>query len=387
MFGRRVTLFRLAGFKVRLDSSWIVIAALVTWSLAAGLFPAAYPGLARAHYWWMGLAGAAGFFISIVLHELSHSLVARHFHLPMHGITLFLFGGVAEMGEEPRSPKVEFLMALAGPVASIALGFAFRLVALAGRAAWPIQVVGVFAYLSWINWALAAFNLIPAFPLDGGRMLRAALWHFQGHLTRATRIAAAIGSVFGMLLMAFGLYQLLSGHFIGAVWYFMIGTFLRNASRVSYQQVVLRSALEGETVRRFMHPNPVAVAPEMPLRQLVEDYIYRYDYKVYPVVEPGTDDLVGCVATRDVRRVPKEQWDQHHVAEVATACSPENTITPETGALEALAKIQQNEGNSLLVTDHHHLLATVSASDVMRFLAARMELEGGPMGLLPAGRH
>jgi Zn-dependent protease len=387
MFGRRVTLFRLAGFEVRLDASWIVIAALVTWSLAAGLFPMAYPNLPRANYWWMGLAGAAGFFGSIVFHEMCHSLVARHYQLPMRGITLFLFGGVAEMGEEPRSPKVEFLMALAGPVASVALGFAFRLVALAARAAWPIQVVGVFAYLSWINWALAAFNLIPAFPLDGGRVLRAALWHFQGSLTRATRIASAIGSVFGVLLMGFGLYQLLTGYFIGAVWYFMIGTFLRNASRVSYQQVVLRSALEGQTVRRFMHPNPVAVAPEMSLRQLVEDYIYRYDFQVYPVVEPGTHDLVGCVAARDVRSVPKEQWDRHSVAEVTTACPLENTITPDTAAMEALMKIQQNEGKTLLVTDHHHLLATISARDVMRFLAARMELEGGPMGLLPSGRH
>jgi Zn-dependent protease/CBS domain-containing protein len=383
MFGRRVTLFRLFGFDVRLDASWIVIAALVVWSLAAGIFPASYPGLPVPTYWWMALVSALCFFGSIVFHELCHSLVANHYKLPMHGITLFLFGGVAEMGGEPQSPKVEFLMAIAGPLASVALGIVCRLLELAGGG-WPIPVVGVFAYLAWINWALAAFNLIPAFPLDGGRVLRAAIWQFQGDLRRATRIASAIGSGFGILLMAFGLYQLLIGYFISAVWYFMIGIFLRSASQMSYEQVLVRTALEGETVRRFMHPNPVAVRPEMSLRQLVEDYIYRYDYKVYPVVADG-DDLVGCVATRDVRSVPQEEWDRHTVSEVATVCSPENTVSPDTDALQALAKIRQNDGTGLVVTDHQHLLATVSPRDVMNFLAAKLELEGQPR-LLPAGR-
>jgi Zn-dependent protease/predicted transcriptional regulator len=331
----------------------------------------------------MGIAGALGFFGSIVFHELSHSLVARYFHLPMRGITLFLFGGVAEMGGEPQSPKVEFLMALAGPVASIVLGFAFRALALSG-VAWPVQVVGVFAYLAWINWLLALFNLIPAFPLDGGRVLRAAVWHFKGDFRRATKIASTIGAGFGILMMAFALYQLLTGYLISALWYFMLGMFLRNASQASYQQALLRSALEGETVSRFMHPDPVAVRPEMSLRQLVEDYIYRYDYKMYPVVA-GNNDLVGCVDARDVRNVPQEQWDQHQVGEVATALSEENTVTPDTAALDALAKIQKN-GKGLLVADHRHLLAMVSARDVMRFLAAKLEVEARPR-LLPAGRH
>jgi Zn-dependent protease len=384
MFGRRVTLFRLFGFEVRLDASWIVIAALVTWSLAAAIFPVSYPALARADYWWMGIAGAIGFFGSIVFHELCHSLVAKHFKLQMRGITLFLFGGVADMGGEPQSPKVEFLMALAGPLASVVLGFAFRSLALSG-VAWPLQVLGVFAYLAWINWLLAAFNMIPAFPLDGGRILRAAIWHFKKDFGKATRVASTIGAIFGLLLMAFGLYQLLMGYFIPALWYFMLGMFLRNASQSSYQQVVLRTALEGETVSRFMHSNPVTVRPEMSLRQLVEDYIYRYDYKMYPVVT-GNDDLIGWVDAGGVRSVPQEQWERHQVSEVATACSEENTVTPETGALEALAKIQKNNGKGLLVAYGHHLLALVSARDVMRFLAAKLEMEGGPR-LLPAGRH
>ncbi len=386
MFGRRVTLFRLFGFEVRLDASWIVIAALVIWSLAAAVFPAAYRGLPTADYWWMGLAGALGFFGSIVFHELCHSLVANHYKLPMRGITLFIFGGVAEMGGEPQSPKVEFLMAGAGPLSSVVIGAVFRALAIAGTdAAWPVTVTGVLAYLGWINWLLAGFNLIPAFPLDGGRILRAALWHFRHDLRRATRTASAIGSGFGILLMVFGFYELFMGFFISAVWYFLIGVFLRNASQASYQQLLLRSALQGEPVSRFMHPHPVAVGAGMSLRELVENYMYHYDYQLYPVVAEGSDHLLGCVARKDVRAVPREEWERHNVSEVAHPCSSENTVSPTTDALEALAKIQQNHGEGLLVTDHQHLVATVGPRDLMNFLAAKMELEGQPH-LLSAGR-
>jgi len=387
MFGRRVTLFRLFGFAVRVDASWIVIALLVTWSLAAGFFPAGFPGLSAGTYWWMGLAAATAFFGSIVFHELCHSLVANHYHLPMRGITLFIFGGVAELGGEPSSPKVEFLMALAGPAASIALGFFFWGLFTAGRDSWPVQVLAIFAYLSWINWALAIFNLIPAFPLDGGRVLRAALWHFQHDVRRATRIASAIGGGFGALLIAYGIYRLFYGYLLAATWYFLIGMFLRGASRASYEHLLWHTALEGEPVRRFMRPDPVAVRPEMSLRQLVEDYIYRYDFKSYPVVADGEHNLVGCVATRDVRQVPPEEWDRHQVAEMVQPCSDRNTVSPDTDALQALAKMRDNNGASLLVTERNHLLATVSPGDIMNFLAAKLDLQGGgPHRLLPAGQ-
>jgi Zn-dependent protease/CBS domain-containing protein len=379
MFGKRITLFRVFGFEVRLDASWIVIASLLTWSLATAVFPSAVPGLDRRAYWWMGVAGALGLFGSIVVHELCHSLVANHYKLPMRGITLFIFGGVAEMGGEPQSPKVEFLMAIAGPAASIVIGLLFHAIH-AAAGGWPAALAGVVAYLGWINWVLAAFNLIPAFPLDGGRVLRAALWHFKGNLTRATRIASSIGSGFGFLLMAFALYQLLRGYLISALWYFLIGTFLRKASRTSYEQLVLKSALQGEPVRRFMRPDPVTVSPDLSLRQLVEDYLYRYDFKLYPVVTES-QDLIGCVTASDIKHVPREEWDQHRVSEVVKPCAAENTISPDTDALKALTKIQQTGGGGLLVTDHNHLLAIVSPRDVLNFLAAKLELEGRRMAL------
>jgi Zn-dependent protease/CBS domain-containing protein len=383
MFGRRITLFTIFGFAVRLDASWIIIAILVTWSLAGAIFPHAYPHLPRADYWWMGVVGVAGLFFSIVVHELCHSLVANHYKLPMHGITLFVFGGVAEMGGEPESPKIEFLMALAGPVSSAIIGCIFRGIELSGMGHWPLPVLGVLAWLAWINWLLAIFNMIPAFPLDGGRVLRAALWHYKHDLIRSTEIASKIGSGFGILLMAFGIYELFVGGLIAAIWYFLIGVFLRNASRVSYQQVVLREALEGEPVSRFMRPDPIAVSPDMSIRQLVENYLYRYDAQMYPVVEP-TDHLVGCVTTQDVRKVPKEEWGLHRVLEVSRPCSDKNTIGPDTDALKALSKLQESGGDSLLVTERDHLLAVISPRDVMNFLAAKLHMQGRHMAL-PGG--
>jgi Zn-dependent protease/CBS domain-containing protein len=384
MFGRSITLFRLFGFEVRLDASWIAIAALVTWSLATAIFPTAYRGLPPATYWWMGVVGALGFFASIVLHELCHSLVAKHYKLQMKGITLFIFGGVAEMGGEPQSPKVEFLMAIAGPIASILLGLIFFVVATVGHGA-PIEVKGVLGYLAWINWILAAFNLIPAFPLDGGRVLRAALWHWKGNLTRATKIASVIGSGFGFLLMAFAIYQLFFGYLVSAIWYFLIGTFLRGASKMSYEQVVLRSALSGETVRRFMRPHPVTVPPQISIRQLVEDYIYRYGFKVYPVVGES-EELIGCVTAASVKELPQEEWDRRRVSDIVKPCSEADTVSPDTDALNAFSKIRATGGDGLLVTDRNHLLAVISPRDLLNFLAAKMELEGRSAGLPAAPR-
>jgi Zn-dependent protease/predicted transcriptional regulator len=374
MFGRRLTLFRIFGFAVRVDASWIVIAVLVTWSLAGAVFPAELPGMPVSTYWWMGAVGAVGLFGSIVFHELCHSLVANHYKLPMRGITLFIFGGVAEMSMEPQNPKVEFLMAIAGPASSVVLGFLFYGLARAWGSGWAPEAALIVSYLAWINWVLAAFNMIPAFPLDGGRVLRSILWHFKGNLMRATRIATLVGTGFAYLLMAFGLYELLTGFFITAVWYFLIGMFLRGASQMSYRQLTLREALEGEPVQRFMRLDPVTVSPDTSIRQLVEDFIYRYHFKSFPVVT-GTNDLAGCVTARDVGQVPREEWDLHRVAEVLEPCSDVNTVTPDTDAFKAFSKMRETGASRLLVADRHRLVGMISIRDVIDFLATKMDLE------------
>ncbi|MGE5173402.1 MAG: M50 family metallopeptidase [Betaproteobacteria bacterium] len=373
MFGKRITLFRLLGFEVHADPSWLVLAVLVTWSLAVGLFPHYYQGLAPATYWWMGIAGAAGLFFSILFHEFCHSLIARRFGLPMRGITLFIFGGVAEMEEEPPSPKVEFFMASAGPLSSLALGAVFYAAAfpLTGSSA-AIAAEGVLSYLASINWVLAAFNLIPAFPLDGGRVLRAALWHWKKDLRRATRIASRIGSSFGIFLMFVGALSFLLGNFIGGLWQFMIGMFLRFAAATSYQQVVFRKTLEGETVERFMNPRPVTAPASISIRKLVEDYIYLYHFKMFPVMEDNM--LVGCITTRRVKEIPQEEWDQRTVGERMDRCSGENTIAPGVGALQALSLMGSTKNSRLMVVEGGRLVGIISLKDIMGYLSLKMEL-------------
>ncbi len=384
MFGHSVTLFRLFGFDIRVDASWLILAALITWTLATGLFPHDYPHLAASLYWWMGVAGAIGLFLSIVVHETFHSLVARHYNLPMKGITLFVFGGVAEMSGEPQTPKVEFLMAIAGPIASILIGFLFFFLKDIGRgAAWPLAAVGIVTYLSWINWVLAGFNLVPAFPLDGGRVLRSIIWHFTQNLTRATRIASAIGTGLSTLLMAYAIYTFFMGNLIGGIWYFVIAMFLRQAAAASYTQVVMRRALKGEPISRFMNSEPISVPRGTSIRDFVENYFYRYHFKFFPVVNERSE-LTGCVTARRVKEVPPDEWTSHTVAEVAEPCSAENTIAPDADALDALSKMQTTNSSRLMVADHGKLLAVVSLKDLLAFLAAKIDLEGRSSRMLGA---
>jgi Zn-dependent protease/predicted transcriptional regulator len=384
MFGRRITLFKLFGFAVRVDASWLIIAVLITWSLAVGYFPQKYPGLAAPDYWWMGVASALGLFASIVVHEFAHSLVARRYGLPMKGITLFIFGGVAEMSDEPPNPKTEFLMAIAGPLTSIALGAGAYLLYQAVRESWQPAGAGVVAYMYWINWILAAFNLIPAFPLDGGRVLRSALWHWKGNLAGATRIAAAVGSGFGLVLILLAVWQLMAGNFIGAMWWFLIGLFLRGAAQSSYQQVVIRTSLKGEPVRRFMNPHPVTVSPGISVQALVDDYIYRHHYKMFPVVL-DTGKLAGWVSAQQVKAVPREEWGRHTVREVMQPSSPDNTIGPDQEAAKALAKMTRGGLSRLMVADGDRLVAVIALKDLTGFLAAKLELEGDESAAALAG--
>lgn len=378
MFGHRIRIFSLFGFEVRVDASWLFIALLITWSLAIGYFPYKYRGLPAADYWLMGILSALGLFGSVVVHEFSHSMVARRYGLRMNGITLFIFGGVAEMSEEPRAAKTEFLMAIAGPIASIIIGAVAYAVYQAGRSTWPTPVAGVIHYLAWINWLLAAFNLIPAFPLDGGRVLRSALWYWKGNLSRATRIASAIGSGFGILLILLAVWQLFTGNFISAMWYFLLGLFLRSAAESSYRQVVIRQALGGEPVRRFMKTDPVTVSPDLSVGSLVEDYIYQKHFKMFPVVVDPSQKLAGCVTTRGVKQVPRDEWDQHTVREVLEPCTADNTVSPDTDAMKALAQISQSGVSRLMVVDGERLVGVIALKDLMRFLAVKLDLENSP---------
>jgi Zn-dependent protease/predicted transcriptional regulator len=373
MFGKSIKLFSLFGFDVKIDISWLVLAFLITWSLAQGLFPYYFKDLSSATYWWMGIFGAIGLFFSIIFHELSHSLVARNFGLPIKGITLFVFGGVAHMEEEPPSAKAEFLMAIAGPVSSVVLGIIFYILRTVGKITWPLPVTGVLGYLAFINWILAGFNLLPAFPLDGGRVLRSVLWKWKNNIGWATRVASRIGTFFGFLLIAMGVIQFFSGNLIGGIWWFMIGMFLQNAARMSYQQLITRRALEGETVRNLMIKNPITVAPSIKIKDLVEDYVYRHHYKMFPVVEG--ENLVGCIATRQLREIPKDQWATKTVGEIASTCSKDNTIAPETDVIKVLSLMNRTRNSRFMVVEGNKLIGLIALKDIMNFLSIKLDLD------------
>ena len=373
MFGKRITLFKLLGFEVHIDPSWLIIVLLVIWSLTKGWFPSNYRDLAPATYLWMGLCGAAGLFFSIVFHELCHSLVARRFGLPMKGITLFVFGGVAEMSDEPSSAKAEFLMAIAGPLSSILLGLMLYVVTALGGEVLSTPVIGVIDYLAVINLFLAVFNLLPAFPLDGGRVLRAALWQWKKNLRWATRIASRMGTGFGILLILVGIFYVVMGRIINGIWLFMIGMFLRNAAQMSYQQVLIRKALEGESVQHFMKKDPVTAPSSISIKELVEDYIYNYHYKMYPVVEGG--ELIGCITTRQVKDIPRDQWTSRTVGNVAIRCSPENTIDPAADALKALSVMSRTGNSRLMVVGDDRLVGIITLKDIMGFISIKLELD------------
>jgi Zn-dependent protease/predicted transcriptional regulator len=375
MFGKRIKLFKIFGFEVGIDWSWIILAILIAWSLSVGIFPLSYKNLSTQTYWFMGIVGALGLFFSIVFHEMCHSLVARKYGLPMKGITLFIFGGVAEMGEEPPNPKTEFMMAIIGPISSIVIGLVFYGVYILGRQnGWAEPINGVVQYLAFINGILAVFNLIPAFPLDGGRVLRSILWGWKRNLRWATRISSKIGSGFGILLIVLGAFQFLRGNFIGGMWWFLIGMFLRSAANSSYQQLLLRKALEGEIVQRFMKTDPVVVTPSITVDQLVEDYIYKYHYKMFPIVE-NADRLIGCVTTKQVKEIPREEWSHRKVGEIITQCSAENTIGPQVDAMKALSIMSRTGASRLMVTEKNRLLGIIALKDLLKFFALKVELE------------
>jgi Zn-dependent protease/CBS domain-containing protein len=374
MFGKGITLFKLFGFKVKIDLSWLILGLLITWTLAQGLFPYQIKGLHPTTYWIMGVAGALGLLFSIVFHELWHSLIARKFGLSMRGITLFIFGGVAEMTEEPPSPKAEFFMAVAGPISSVVLSLGlFAIFFIGAGAGWPKSITIVINYLAFLNLILAGFNLLPAFPLDGGRVLRSVLWGWKDNIRWATQISSKIGGVFGIALVIIGVLELFLGNLIGGVWLAVIGLFIRGASQSAYQQMLLRRSLEGEKVRRFMKSDPVTVSPSISVEDLIEDYIYKYHFKLYPVVDNG--QLIGCVTINQIKNIPREERKNRYVRELAIGCSENNTISPDEDAINALSVMRKTHSSRLMVVEGDKLAGVLTLKDMMGLLSLKIDLE------------
>jgi Zn-dependent protease len=374
MFGQNFTLFTLLGFRVRANVSWLFLAVLVTWSLASGFFPAQHPGLGQATYWLLGGVGMVGLFFSLLFHEFCHSLVARTYGLKIGGITLFLFGGVAEMEMEPPNPRTEFWIAIAGPISSVVLAVLFfGLARLAAGLGIPAHLAALPNYLALINLVLAIFNMLPGFPLDGGRVLRAALWQARGDLHWATRWASRMGQIFGLTLAGIGILNAVTGQFIGGMWWFLIGLFLHGAARASYQRLLTQDALKGHRVDDIMTRDPVTVPHDISLQLFVEDYLYRYSHDMFPVVRDGRFE--GCITLNDVRAVPREQWTTLPVAAVASRPDESNSIAAGSDATDALTAMQKSANGRLVVTEGGRPAGMLVLKDLLHRLVLRSTLE------------
>jgi len=374
----RLTVLRVAGIPIQIDASWIVIVGVLTWSLAitfVHLFPPdEHPGWTAGTYWCMGGVTTLGLFVCLVLHELGHSLVAQRFGLRIRSITLFIFGGVAELENEPPSAWAEFWIAVAGPAVSVVLAAGLWLLAAAGAVAeWAIPVLTVLRHLAFLNAVLVGFNMVPAFPLDGGRVFRALLWARTGNLQRATAITAQLGQSFGTFLMLFGVLGVLLGAGLSSLWWMLIGWFLHSAARGSYEALVVRNLLGGEPVRRFMTRDVSSVPPELDVEQLVEKYVYQQHHRIYPVRTNG--QLLGYVTPREIKQVPREEWPKRRVGEIMAADLDPVRIAADTDAVEALTQMQRTGQTRLLVVEAGSLVGIITLKDLLDFLGLKIELE------------
>lgn len=375
MYFKRVTLFRFFGFDVRADASWLFLSVLISWTLSNNVFPPQLPGLDADTYQLMSVIALGGLIFSVIAHEVAHAVIAEYYHMPIRAITLFIFGGVAEMKGEPSHAKGEFLMAVAGPIMSLLLALFFTA---ASRLAMPLpmadMLVVILRWLGTLNFYIAAFNMLPAFPLDGGRALRAIIWKLKNNLVLATRIASDLGALFAYGLMAWGCHRIVGqDDLIGGVWISILGLFMFASGAHAVRETESRSLLAKENVRRFTHPQVTSVPPGLTIAEVVEKYAFAHYQNDYPVVEEGR--LIGVLALRDVLQLERSKWQWLHVASLMQPVSHNNVIAPDASAADALDVLQRTRRGQLMVADGAQLVGVVEYRDLMAFMQVVMQID------------
>jgi Zn-dependent protease len=380
-----IKIFKLFGITIRIDWSWLLIFMLVTWNLSSA-FVQVHSNWSTAYAVTIGVVAALIFFFSVLLHELAHSLVAQAQGIPVDSITLFLFGGVSNIREEPKSPGSEFLMAIVGPITSLVIGFGLLLLAGTGlnvNSLKNLQLTQIIAGMSagrtlalWlgsINVILGIFNLIPGFPLDGGRVLRSIFWAITKNLQKATQWASMVGQVIawglimGGIAMMFGIKLPFFGQgLLSGVWMILIGWFLNMAATQSYQQLVIKTALEDVPVRRMTKRNPPTVQANITVDDLIENNIMQSDDHAFPVFQ-GTE-LVGIVCLDDVRTVPSSERATRRVSDIMTPKDKLITIGPDEPAQKALTALSEYNIRQLVVLENGQLFGLVRRRDIVRYL-------------------
>ncbi len=365
-FGR-VHLFKVFGIPIRLDYTWFLILALFTWVLASTYYPSMFPEWKPAIHWILGFLSALLLFASVLLHELGHSWVAIRSGIPITSITLFIFGGMARMSRQPPNAQVELRMAIAGPLTSLALG----VLSLTLAQLFPAAPAAIFSLLGRTNVALALFNLLPGFPLDGGRVLRALLWKKKGDLVWATRISSRAGKIIAVTIIGMGFVSVMRGN-IGGIWLAIIGLFLLQAAETAYQQVLFRASLSGIKVRQIMRPDVVVVPPELTINRLVDDYFLKYHYTCFPVVHEGK--LVGAITLRNVRHLSRGEWSTTPVKDAMTLLEEIATLEPAEDAVKVLQRMVKDGIGRFPVVERGRVVGILTRRDIVELLKIKTDL-------------
>ncbi len=365
----RIPLFRVSGIQVNLDMSWFVIFGLLTWSLSAGYFPLHSGGMGDAGRWTAGVITSVLFFLSIVLHEIAHSLVALRSGMSIKAITLYIFGGASHLASEPKTPRTEFTIAIAGPVANLIVSIFLYVIRMSVFSGYASSASAVVYFLFWINLSIGLFNLVPAFPLDGGRILRSFVWSRTGSPGYSIKLSTDMGKGFSLALMALGIVYLFTRSAVEGAWLILMGFFLRSMAYSAMEGFSINHALGEMTVLSAMNRNMVRVGPDITVERLVSDYLKIYPHSEFPVEE--NDGFIGTVSLEEILHLTEEDRKRAHVRDIMVPFKSESGITPETSLAEAFRRMKKLDISRLLVCEDGKVAGILNSKGVMRLLELR----------------
>ena len=371
MFRSSIRLFKILGIEVRLDYSWFIIFALFSYYLGFYYLPAVVPGVNIGLLIIVTILTVILLFFSVLFHEMSHSLIARRFGIPVNRISLFIFGGMAQIEKEADSPGAEFLMAIAGPISSFFLAIIFGIIWAFTR---DIAIIGEPArYLTIINIVLGVFNLLPGYPLDGGRVLRSVIWKATNNIQKATFVAAIIGRVIGFAIIGLGIYFLFTGNFLNGVWLAFIGWFLQSSAWMGYRQLVLETSIKGIKVADVMNQDLITVPDEITVQELVDEFFFKHRYGRFPVVN-SNGCFIGVISLHDIKAFPKEKWVDIQVGDIVKSYTADEVVGADMEVSEAIKKMTVKRSGHLVIISGQKVVGIITKSDVLQFVKLQKEL-------------
>lgn len=355
------TIGKIMGIPIRVHFSWLIVFGLITWSLSTYYFPKAAPDLPTVSYWIKGALAALLLFASVAFHELAHSFVAQRYKIFIESITLFIFGGVAQMKGEPPHPKAEFMIAITGPLSSFFLAILFFF--LSGNTTGGIKAL--FSYLAQINLIIGVFNLIPGFPMDGVRVLRSVIWEKKKNFYYATQKASSIGQKIALFFVILGIFSIFAG-IQGGLWLMLIGWFLYTAAQSSYQQSTLQESLSGIKVRDIMVKDIVTLSSFITVDEAVNNYFLRYGYGGFPIIDDGK--FLGIVTLKEVKNIHRENWGREKVADILVPHDKRWEVSPEDNVMKALQLMIQEDKGRLVIIENNKLSGLITRNGIARYV-------------------